>query len=241
MPSLAAARESARQVLCATHLRGQGQLTQFYLDQNHDTFPVRDIAATGGGSVFNAFLPSRTILSVDRRPVEILTCPDDRDRVRDYPVGDGTPAYPDSLGIGPQYGLQPDDIVRYSYGINNMTGINPTTAAEKLIFNPRATAYRFTSNTLLYADCAWVNARAYDKLLYDAPRLKGRVGNAAASGRMNVLADIPQDWGTPRESLRRHRGGSNVLFMDHHAEIVSQKRCFKGIIYSWTETAGGED
>ena len=86
-----------------------------------------------------------------------------------------------------------------------------------------------------------MNARAYNTALYDAPQLKGRVGNAAAPARMNVLADIPTAWGVPQESLKRHRGGSNILFMDHHAETVSQKRCFKGVVYSWTEIAGGEN
>lgn len=236
LPSLSAARGSAKNVRCLTNIRSQSQITQLYLDANRDQFPVRQGTATGGSSVYNAFLPSRTILNFDKRPIDILTCPDDNESVRDYPVGDGTDAFPDSLGIGNLYDLPPTTIVRYSYGLNNMTGIEPKTDAERALFNPNVSAYPQPARTLLYADCAWVNARAHDKVINDAPQLKGRVANAAAPIRMDRLSQIPVEYGQPQAKLSRHRTGSNIGFMDQHAESVAQRDCFDKVLYSWTET-----
>lgn len=239
LPSLARARDAARETKCLSNLRSQTQLTQFYLDQNRGYFPVRLNSATGGGSVYNAFLPSRTILKGDKRPIDILTCPDDREPARDYPVGDAAGTNPDSLGIGEMYGLAPDTIIRYGYGLNNMTGISPQTDAERVLFNPKFSAYRYPTQTLMYADCAWVNARAHDRAIGDAPRLKGRVANAAAPQRMDVLANIPTEYGDEREELRRHRRGSMIAYMDGHGAPVTQRDCFNRVLYSWTEQLDG--
>ncbi len=236
MPSLAAARATSRNVVCLSNLRTQAQMTQFYLDANDDWYPTRTSgAATGGGNVFNAFLPQRTILQTDARPVQILTCPDDSDPVRDYPIGDSSGSDPNALGIGDFYGLPPTTVVRVGFGINNMTGIPPTTQEEAVIFNPKANAYRQPARTLMYADCTWVNARGHNTVLNDAPPLKGRVANAAAPLRMNTLAAIPPQYGEPVTDSRRHRAGSNIVFMDHHGEPLSQADCFNKLIYSWSE------
>jgi len=236
LPSLSAARSSAKSVKCLTNIRSQGQITQLYLDANLDQFPVRQGTATGGTGVYNAFTPSRAILSFDKRPIDILTCPEDNEPIRDYQVGDGTPALPDTLGIGNQYNLNPGHVIRYSYGINNMTGIQPVTEAEKQLFNPNFGAYAQPARMMLYADCAWVNARAHNVAINDSPQLKGRVGNAAAPIRMDKLATIPVEYGTPQATLSRHRYGSNIVFMDQHGETVTQKDCFNKVLYSWTET-----
>jgi prepilin-type N-terminal cleavage/methylation domain-containing protein/prepilin-type processing-associated H-X9-DG protein len=235
LPALSGARANSKALRCLSNLRSQGAITGMYLQDNRDMFPVREGVATGGSSVFHAFTPSRTILRWDQRPVEILTCPSDEETIRDYAVGDGTDAYPDSLGIGDLHGFAPDKKIRYSYGLNNMTGINPTTDAERKIFNPNAGAYRLPSQTLLYADCAWVNARGHNAAVNDAPKLKGRIANAAAPHRMDKLAQIPEDYGTPQKSLRRHKNGSNILFMDQHGEPMNQEDCFNKLLYSWTE------
>jgi len=236
LPSLAAARAASRGVVCLANLRSQAQMTQLYLDANDDVYPTRTAgAATGGGSVFGAFLPQRTILQTDSRPVQILTCPDDAEPIRDYPLGDSSGSDPNGLGLGDFYGLSPNATVRVGYGINNMTGIPPTTPEEKTIFNPKAGAYPHPSRTLMYADCTWVNARGHNSELNDAPPLKGRVANAAAPLRMNTLAGIPPRYAEPVAEARRHRAGSNVVFMDNHGETVSQGDCFSKIIYSWTE------
>jgi prepilin-type N-terminal cleavage/methylation domain-containing protein/prepilin-type processing-associated H-X9-DG protein len=236
LPSLGMARQQARSVRCLANLRSHAQITQLYLSASSDTFPHRlSTSSTGGGSVYGAFMPTRTILSTDRRPLEVLTCPDDRESVRDYPLGDPNGVDPNGLGIAAFYDRPPTDIVRYSYGINNMTGIRPSTDAEAKIFNQKALAYRYTGRTLLYADSAWVNARGHDKAVNDAPRLKGRVANAGAPYRMNVLADIPEEAGTPQPQYRRHPRGNNIVFMDSHAETVTQQQAFTGVLYSWTE------
>lgn len=239
LPSLSAARQQARNTVCLSNLKSIALGTQFYLNNSKEYFPVRTAtSSTGGGSVFGAFEPTRTILKEDRRPLEVMSCPNDSDAVRDYPVGDGTGADPASLGIGTFYKLPPEHIIRYSYGINNMTGVRPTTEAERLVFNPSAAAYRNTTKTLLYADSTWVNARAHDKAINDAPKLKGRVANAAAPLRMNVLADIPDEWNRPRESGKRHPSGNNVVFFDQHAETVTQRALFSPatVLYSWSES-----
>ncbi|HWL93980.1 MAG TPA: prepilin-type N-terminal cleavage/methylation domain-containing protein [Phycisphaerae bacterium] len=238
MPALSSARRTSRAVKCLTNLREVAAMTQAYLDGNGEMYPVRNNAATGGGSIFNAFLPSRTIIRFDQRPLDVLACPEDAEPVRLYPAGDGTDAFPDSLGIGDIYGMAPDAPVRYSYGVNNMTGINPVTDAEKQLFNPSASGYSRPAETLMYADSAFFNARGHNTTLNDQPRLKGRVANANALILMNTLSNIPDEYGTPRPELRRHKSGSNVVFMDHHGTIVSQKDCFEKILYSWTERWG---
>ncbi len=235
LPALSSARATSRSLKCLTNLRSQAQMTQTYLDANRDMFPTRDGSQTGGSGVFHAFLPSRTIIRFDARPLDVLTCPDDNEPLRDYALGDGTENFPDSLGIGDLYGLPPDAKIRYSYGINNMTGINPSTDGERLLFNPNATAYPRPAETLMYADCAWVNARAHNTTINDAPQLKGRVSNAGAPHRMNRLAEIPEEYGRPQPNLKRHRNGSNIVFMDHHGENVRQEDCFTKVLYSWTE------
>lgn len=235
MPALSSARASSRNLKCLTNLRSQAQMTQAYLDSNRDMYPTREGTQTGGNSVFHAFLPSRTIIRFDSRPLDVLTCPDDKESIRDYALGDGTENFPDSLGLGDKYGLPPDTRIRYSYGINNMTGINPATDTERLLFNPLATAYVRPAETLMYADCAWVNARAHNVAINDSMKLKGRVANAGAPHRMNRQAEIPEEMGTPQEKYKRHKGGSNIVFMDHHAETINQSDCFNKVLYSWTE------
>jgi len=102
--------------------------------------------------VFGAFEPTRIILGEDRRPLEVAACPNDGDPSRMYPVGDKTGTDTTALGIGDLYKLPVDYTIRWSYGINNMTGLKPTTDSEKLIFNPNSAAYKDTTHTLLYAD-----------------------------------------------------------------------------------------
>jgi len=238
LPSLAKARDQARVPVCLSNLKSMGLATQIYLNNNKEQYPVRSASsATGGGSVFGAFEPMRTIIKSDRRPLEIFACPTDADPVRVYPLGDDIGTYPDALGIGTFYKLPPDYTIQYSYALNNMTGIKPSNDQERLIFNSNATAYKFVDKTLLYADSAWINARGHDKVVNDAPRLKGRVGNAGANSRMDVLANIPEELGAPIEKFKRHPAGNDVLFMDHHAETISQKALFAPatVLYSWTE------
>jgi len=240
LPSLSAARASGQSAKCLANLRSLGTMTQCYLDSNDGFFPVRNNAALGGGNLFNSFLPTRTIMHQDRRPLDILLCPADDDAVRLYPAGDGTSAFPDTLGIGDDYNLTPDAPVRISLGINNMTGIDPTTDAERLLFNSCAGKYPRPAETLLYADSAYFNIRPSNLTLNDEPRLKGRVPNASAPSRMNSLPAIPAEYGVVQPSMRRHRSGSNVLFMDLHGTMVGQQDCFARILHSWTERFGTE-
>lgn len=236
LPAMGGARAQARSTVCLANLRSQGQMAYLYLSDNNDTFPFRlSTNATGGGSVYGAFMPSRLILRHVQRPVEVLTCPDDREKARDYPLGDPNGNDPNGLGVADIYNREPNTIVRYSYGLNNMTGLQPKDDAERKIFSQRFLDYKYPALTLLYADCAWVNARGHDKAVHDAPRLKGRVANAGAPGRMNVLADIPTAWGTPLKELARHARGSNIVFMDGSGRSVSQRAALTDVLYSWTE------
>lgn len=52
---------------------------------------------------------------------------------------------------------------------------------------------------------------------------------------MDKLAQIPEDYGTPQKALRRHKNGSNILFMYQHGEPMNQEDCFNKLLYSWTE------
>lgn len=238
LPSLAKARDQARVPVCLSNLKSMGLMTQLYLNNNKEYYPIRSATtSTGGGSVFGAFEPMRIIIKSDRRPLEIFACPTDADPLRTYALGDDTGTYPDSLGIGTFFKLPADYTIQYSYGLNNMTGLKPTTEAERRIFNANAAAYKIVDKTLLYADCAWVNARGHDKAVNDAPKLKGRVANAGANQRMDKLAEIPDELGQPVDKYKRHPAGNNVLFMDHHGESVSQKALFAPatVLYSWTE------
>jgi len=235
LPALGSARRTAQSVSCLANLRSTATLTALYLDTHNGRFPVRNNAATGGGSNYNAFLPTRTILKTDNRPAEVLACPSDKQPVRDYVVGDAEGVNPNGLGIGEIYGLQPEQTLRYSYGINNMTGINPTTEAERKLFNPKLSSYQFPVDTLLFADSTFFNARAHNLVVNDSPQLKGRVGNAAAPFLFNRLAEIPTEYGEPVKAASRHDGGSNIAFMDGHAELVPQEECFHKVLYSWTE------
>ena len=238
LPSLAAARNQAKAAVCLSNLRSLGLVTQTYLNNYKETLPTRTATtATGGGSVFGAFEPTRVILKTDKRPLEILSCPTDAANARQYVAGEDAGTTTDGLGIGTFYNVPPDYPVRISYAINNMTGIKPTTDAERLIFNPSVAAYKNVNKTLLYADCAWVNARGHDKAVNDAPKLKGRVGNAGAESRMDKLADIPDELGYPDPKYKRHPVGNNVIFMDHHAESITQNALFAPatVLYSWSE------
>lgn len=238
LPSLAKARDQAKVPICLSNLRSMGLVTQIYLNNNREYYPVRTAtSSTGGGSVFGAFEPMRTIIKTDRRPLEIFACPTDADPLRQYALGDDLGSEPNSLGIGTFYKLPADYAIQYSYGLNNMTGVRPTTDAETRVFNPNATAYKTPDKTLLYADCAWINARGHDKAINDSLKLKARVANAGAHHRMNVLSEIPDELAEPVEQYKRHPAGNSVLFMDHHAETVSQKALFAPatVLYSWSE------
>ncbi len=239
LPSLAAARESARSLKCLANARSMALATQVYLGANRDTFPVRNNSALGGGSNFNAFLPSRTILASDERPIEVLACPDDKEQARLYVAGDAAGNDPTGLGIAEIYGVDPLSRIRYSYGLNNMTGINPVTDAERRLFSPRLSVYPFPSKTLLYADCTFFNARGHNLTINDEPRLKGRIANAAAPSLLNILAQIPADYARPVLSARRHSAGSNVIHMDLHGVAVSQENAFTAFYYSWSEPVAG--
>jgi prepilin-type N-terminal cleavage/methylation domain-containing protein len=239
LPSLTQARMQARNTVCLSNLKSMALSTQLYLNSSQEMFPVRTAtSSTGGGSVFGAFEPTRTILKEDRRPFEVAACPNDGDPVRQYPVGDDKGTDPGALGVGTFYKLPVDYTIRWSYGINNMTGVRPTTDAERAVFNPNSAAYRDTTHTLLYADSTWVNARAHDKAINDAPKLKGRVANANAPLRFDKLAEILDEWNRPRASGKRHPSGNNVVFFDQHAATVSQKSLFAPatVLYSHTET-----
>ncbi len=240
LPSLSSARSIARRVKCLTNLKALAGSVQNYLETSGNVFPVRDNAVVGGGSIYNSFLPSRIMLRSDRRPLAVLACPEDAAPQREYQVGDGTSAFPESLGIGDIYLLAPTDVVRISYGINNMTGVQPANAAERIIFNPNAGAYRRPAETMLYADSAYFNVRTSNVTLNDEPRLKGRIANAAAPNRMASLPAIPVEYGVVQPRFSRHRGGSNVVFMDHHGALTTQKDCFETVLYSWSERYGND-
>lgn len=254
LPSLSSARQQARNANCLYNLKGQGIATQFYLTSNREYFPYRDSTSSpGGGSVWAAFKPTRTILKEDRRALEIFACPADAWEGRIYELGtDAGPApaggstEADRLGIANYYKLPVDFKVRWSYALNNMTGIRPVDASlnpllaaqERLLFSQRAAAYRNTTKTLLYADCTWINARGHKSLVNDTPALKGRVANGNAPSRFATTPfDLP-DYDRPRQSARRHPSGSNVVFFDQHAETVSQKALFapSTVLYSWSES-----
>lgn len=235
LPALGAARESARSMRCLANARSMSLATQIYLNTNRDTFPVRNNSATGGATNFNAFLPSRTILANDQRPVEVLACPEDKDAVRLYVVGDSVGSDPNGLGLADIYSLDPLTKIRYSYGLNNMTGIKPVNDGERKLFNPSAYAYPFPGKTLLYADSTFFNARGHNLTINDEPRLKGRIANASAPSLLNTLAAIPAEYGSPVASARRHRAGSNIMYMDLHGESITQERAFPAFYYSWTE------
>jgi prepilin-type N-terminal cleavage/methylation domain-containing protein len=237
LPALGKARNSSRSLRCLANARSMAMLTQFYLDASKEQFPVRNNAAVGGGSNYNAFLPSRTLLRSDTRPVEVLACPEDKDPVRLYLAGDEQGSEPTSLGIGDIYGIEYASRVRYSYGINNMTGIKPVTPAEERLFNPSFGAYPFPSNTLLYADSTFFNARGHNLTLNDEPRLKGRIANASAPSLLNSLPAIAPMYGQPVQAARRHASGSNIVYMDHHGGSISQQDAFTKFYYSWTEPA----
>jgi len=239
LPSLSQARQQARNTVCLSNLKSMGMGTQLYLNNNQDYFPVRSAtSATGGGSVFGAFEPTRTILKDDHRPLEVAACPNDGEPLRVYPVGDDKGVDLTGLGIGTYYKLPPEYTIRWSYGINNMTGVKPTTDAERAVFSPNAAAYRETAKTLLYADCTWVNARGHNSAINDAPKLKGRIANANAPYRFDKLAEIPDEWNRPRVSGRRHPSGNNIVFFDLHAATVSQQALFSPatVLYSWSES-----
>src|SRR5690606_2966819 len=68
LPSLAAARNQAKNTACLANLRSMGLATQIYLNNYKEHFPVRTAtSSTGGGSVFGAFEPTRLIIKTDRR------------------------------------------------------------------------------------------------------------------------------------------------------------------------------
>lgn len=253
LPSLAAARRQARNTVCLTNLKSQGMATQIYLNNNKEYFPYRDAtSAPGGSGVWSAFKPTRTILREDRRTLEIFACPDDAWEGRVYEVGEDngtvpaavtsplpttTPQAGDRLGIGTMYKLPVDYKVRWSYGLNNMTGIKAATTAEQQIFSQNAVAYKNTAKTLLYADSTWINARGHKSAVNDTPTLKGRIANANAPALFDTTP-IDVNWNRPRESGKRHPGGNNVVFFDQHAETISQKALFgpATVLYSWSES-----
>lgn len=236
LPALGAARARSWDLKCLSNPRAHAEMTAIYLNSHNDTFPTRTSGvATGGGSVYGAFMPQRLILRFETRPLDILTCPLDTSRIRDYRAGRMDGSDQDGLGIAELYAIRPATLIRYSYGINNMTGIPPTTEEERQIFNSSASAYPWPARTLLYADCTWPNARGHNLRLNDAPQLKARVANAGSPMRLDTLATIPPTYARPLMELRRHRPGSNIVFMDSHAETVSQQDCFDKVLYSWTE------
>lgn len=256
LPALASAKARARGVSCAANLRSMAQLVVIYAGSWDNTVPARPAGAVGGGGVYGAFFASQALLASDKRPLKTFICPADTSDARLYPMGGAAGDTTSHLNVAALYGFQPTDTtpVRISYGINsNMTiAVTPTTSN---VMTNKVNRYPFPSQTLVYAESSWLNARGYRNDIGDQGDLRYRAAYANYPDRLAwsngpfTTGGSPPTLQTPAKTdkldpqFARHAGKVNIAFLDAHVEAVSQadavdydKAGRAKILYTYTET-----
>lgn len=225
LPALGSARDTARGSQCLSNLRGLAQLQQVWLTDYKGQFPLRPSGAVGGGGVYGAFFASQRMLAHDRRDIRSFECPNDAAEARLYPMG-GTDTV-SHLNVAYLYGKPTDDTTptRISYGINSLTNITQD-ATNKAVISNKIDEYRHQSQTLIYADNAWLNARGYRNAVGDQGDLRWRLAFANWPDRLvwaggPFVADAggtsPAGKAEWDERWARHKGNNNIAFLDGHA------------------------
>lgn len=257
LPSLAKARENARGSVCGANLRGLSQLVVLYANAWDNNVPVRPSGAVGGGGIYGAFFASQVLLANDRRPLKIMACPSDTDPSRLYPMGGPAGDTSSHLNIASLYASDPTDasLVRVSYGINsNMTiAVTPSTAG---VMSNNLASYKYTSQTLVYAESSWLNARGYRNAIGDQGDLRYRTAFAGYPDRLAwsngpfTTGGTPPTLQTPAgpqelsPRYARHNGRINIAFLDGHVDALTPQETVDydpvvgsaRVIYAYSET-----
>jgi prepilin-type N-terminal cleavage/methylation domain-containing protein/prepilin-type processing-associated H-X9-DG protein len=183
IPALGAAKQRAQVSACAANLTGLAKSAILYTADNSDSFPVRSNTSTAP-NVFDAFDASRQLINFDNKNLKIFADPGDSDPSRVYPLGNGssTPDLPAGTTTSPITGLpttgsgdssadaqilgisaiyapnNPTATARISYGLNTQVTLR---TQDDVPSATKTLQYQYPSQTLLYADATWVNARGF--------------------------------------------------------------------------------
>ncbi len=216
LPSLKDARNQAKSTVCSSSLRQLGALTMMYAFENNNTLPSQN------GPIVNNyyfyFTPMRLLLLQNRPPLKIMTCPTDLSTSRLFKAGhDNESTTGQYLGIGDTYAITNRTVanVRVSYGYNYYMAQGPSGG----IYMTRLTGWRAPTTTVLYADSTYYTFAMYDSSPYQYNRIALSNDNGLyASSYGGTFVDIP--------ALARHVGKNSIVFLDGHAELVSQRQTF---------------
>jgi prepilin-type N-terminal cleavage/methylation domain-containing protein len=138
IPSLSAARESAKGVACLSNMRSLMQIVVIYSQQNDDSFPSAGLSHGGSQNMLRSWV--RQMVLEHGRDDTVLRCPSDESVFWDEPV---TTVPPDA-GDPSQAGAQP--VYRQtSYASNGYTafsvGDRPAYSKVNLIHRPMKTVF----------------------------------------------------------------------------------------------------
>ncbi len=230
LPSLAAARQQTRGVICFTRLRTLAQGWHMYCDDNDDVIvPGRFFNAPGGATnpanwhdVGNGLALRPRWLAMLGRYVGVFAFNEprtDTDRVD----------YDNKMYLCPTVPERKDPR-NHAYGYNHQFLGNARQTGNKFHnFPVRRTRLRALAGTVMAADCMGTAAGfpANDRLLYENEgRNFAMLGNHAWTldpPRLTATSDRGSgDPGTTRTAVEpRHRGRANAMFCDGHGETLT--------------------
>ncbi|MDD3663381.1 MAG: type II secretion system protein [Candidatus Pacebacteria bacterium] len=203
LPSLNKAKDLAKSVVCLNSLKSQGTMLAIYMTDSSNQFPTR---APDGGGFFGEFTAWRLLLNSAELPdLKMLACPSDLPSARNFSAAVNNKW---ALGISDMYGLSSTAQVKVSYGLNLYAtycdGVNR-------FYDPNPDSYGDLSRTMFDGDSAYYLFNNYLE----------RITLANFSGCWPEGQADPFD-----ETMARHFDSSNMLFMDMHAESLTQTKVF---------------
>ena len=214
LPSLAKAKELARQVVCQSNLKQVGLALEIYKNDSEGYLPL----ATSSTSLsppppdtddycnWIAQLDTGSYLEIDGGGAEVWRCPSDEvERI-----------------------VQANNVsMQISYGINGAY-------ANPFLFDDDR--YKSIFNVVKRRDVMPIVADSCCQVITGySPETRARVGNA--NSPFTYFPAVT----TPDPQLQRHLGGSVVLFGDGSVDVVTQDTAFFGYIdgtFYYTEDGG---
>ncbi len=231
LPSLRAARDQAKQLLCQTNLRTMGQGAFFYAEQNED-YIVH--AETDNTHFVAALMPGMGYVDVDPRQLwrrgnknrfrnalrdaKLFQCPThpQPDQLMDYVVN----AFPTP------YDRRPGDNPNGETGDCATSDNSPRLAYSRLSQPGSTVLIDGTANNNLYTDNRLIPPSAINSAervyITEAHECLPEVGEQgwAELNDLFVFAHLPFATRPRVANDRRHPGGVGAVFFDGHAEIV---------------------
>lgn len=242
MPALRRVREQSKAVACQSNLRQLGVMTYMYVQENNSYFPSH--RKNSGNSWYygqNRWFgePIGMLhISTNFGSLKLLACPSDVASARLYKPADG------SLDFLYGYNVPNPKVawLRISIGYNRFTSEQPGDAAgwvsssftnsHHLSMNTiKLSGYSNPGNSFLMADSTFA--------VVDNSQVNTNTTQVSRIALANFGSQYPEAYYpvsyVALPGLARHMGRNNVLFMDGHAEPVTQKQTFDLIYVDHTD------